>query len=81
MSKNANLTEKAVEKDIPTTESISNNPKMKESKKQMSEETRRKMSESKKKMSEETPDGAWVVVQVVHGSHLADDKFHANIKD
>jgi hypothetical protein len=34
-----------------------------------------------KKMSEETPDGAWVVVQVVYGSHLADDKFHANVKD
>jgi len=34
-----------------------------------------------KKMSEEKPDGAWVVVQVVHGSHLADDKFHANIEE
>jgi hypothetical protein len=34
-----------------------------------------------KKMSEETPDGAWVVAQVVHGSRLADEKFHANVKE
>jgi len=34
-----------------------------------------------KSMSEDTPDGDWLVVQVVHGSRLADEKFHAYIKE
>jgi hypothetical protein len=34
-----------------------------------------------KEMSKETPDGAWIVAQVVYGSHLSDEKFHANVKD
>ena len=31
-----------------------------------------------KKMSSENPNGEWVVVQLIYGSSLSNEKFHAN---